>query len=448
MRLTNVAQMRLPFGRLAGYRPMVTGTRGELPVSFDQRRHVEAGDRPGSWMALSLTLPGRVSRADLEAAWLAVVRRHGTLRSVFTDHDGGARLHAVDVAPGTWVEHQIAPGQAVNDAVRGVFDAHCTPYAAPSHYLCLVETAASTTVLIGTDHAHVDMWSLLVIGRDLMTALELAHDDAAAALPPAPPFAEHTQALRSRGRAPEEVHERWRQILEAGGGVMPVFPLELGPPEPQPERVEVRDVLDVAANERFAEAAAREGVSALAAAVSVMTAATAELAGQPLRAVFPVHSRYERAWHESVGWFITNSVLESANPDAAACAAAVKEAVKLGSHPLEDVLEPWGGMPEVPGMFAISWLDLRRLPVTFASHELDAQYVGASIATNGVMLWFISDATGLHLRCRYPDTSQARDHVGGWLDAVVDGLMQAADRTVPDHAVPDPTSGEGAAVVR
>ncbi len=97
--------------------------------------------------------------------------------------------------------------------------------------------------------------------------------------------------------------------------------------------------------------------------LAAMTEVTAELADEPLRAVFPVHSRYDEGWHDSVGWFITNAVLESADPDPVACAAAVKEAMSLGSWPLADVLAPYGGMPAAPGMFAISWLDLGRLPV-------------------------------------------------------------------------------------
>ena len=48
-----------------------------------------------------------------------------------------------------------------------------------------------------------------------------------------------------------------------------------------------------------------------------MTATTLELAGTPLRTVFPVHSRHEDRWHDSVGWFITNSVLESEDVDPA-----------------------------------------------------------------------------------------------------------------------------------
>ncbi|WP_298760653.1 GNAT family N-acetyltransferase, partial [uncultured Nocardioides sp.] len=249
--------------------------------------------------------------------------------------------------------------------------------------------------------------------------------------PPVPAFAEHTAALRERPRAPADVRRRWAEVLGASGHVMPCFPMPLGGSEgPQPERVEVRDVLDVDDSGALGVRARELGVSTLSLVVAAMTEVTREVADQPLRAVFPVHSRYDATWHDSVGWFITNSVLESPDPDPAACAEAVKEAVRLGSWPLEDVLEPWGGMPEAPGMFAISWLDLRRLPVRVDSVGLEAQYVGASILTDGVMLWFVLDESGLHLRCRYPDTPQARAGVGRWLDRLVARLREEAAEQV------------------
>lgn len=427
MRLTNVAHLRLPFGRLLGYDVRVSEPGRELPVSFDQRRHVGAGDRAGSWMALSLELGEPVPRERLAAAWLAVIARHGTLRTVFSPGaDGAPVLHEVAVSPGEWVEEPIAPGEAVNEALRRVLDAACTSYASPSHRLCVLETATGPTVVIAADHAHVDMWSMLVIARDLLAALADLAACRVPALPYAPPFAAHTAALREREPAPDEVHRRWREILAAGDEAMPRFPLPLGPPGAHPERVEVRDVLDVDASAAFSAQARADGVSTLSLAVSAMTEATRELAGAPLRAVFPVHSRYDERWHDSVGWFITNSVIESADPDPAACAAAVREAVRLGSWPLEEVLAPWGGMPEAPGMLAISWLDLRRLPVRVDSAGLGAQYVGAAIRTDGVMLWFILDEGGLHLRCRYPDTDAGRRHVGAWLDLLVSRLRERA----------------------
>ncbi|GEE03794.1 peptide synthetase [Gordonia spumicola] len=427
MRLTNIGHLRLPFGRLFGYDVAVSDPGADLPVSFDQRRHVGAGDRPGSWMALSFRLPDPVPRDDLAAAWLAVIARHGTLRSVFVPSDDGPRLRAVDVAPGGWIEHRIGPGQAVNDVLRSVFDEYCTPYSRPSHRLCVLETATGPTVIVAADHSHVDMWSMLVIVRDLLASLGGRPSDLA------PAFVEHTRALLDRPAAPDDVRDRWAEILSDSGGTMPRFPLPLGSPVMHSERVEVRDVFDVDESAAFSAQARDDGVSTLSLAVSAMTAVTRDLAGVPLRAVFPVHSRYDSSWHESVGWFITNSVISSADPDPTACAAAVREAVRLGSWPLRDVLEPWGGdMPEAPGMFAISWLDLRRLPVRVDSTSIDAQYVGAVIATDGVMLWFILDDAGLHLRCRYPDTDEARHGVGGWLDELVARLRASAHSSAGD----------------
>ena len=461
MRLTNITRLRLPFGRLMGYDVAVSAPGRQLPISFDQQRHVGAGERPGSWMALTFTLPRPVPRERLSDAWLEVIARHQTLRTVFLPGEPGEgpQLRAVEVGPGAWREHEIAPGQEVNAALGEVFDATCTPYARPSHRLCVVETAAGPTVAIAADHAHVDMWSMLVILRDFLTALRIpepaapdadaapAASDApaaAAAEPESAPavaraeqrpdaiapvlgFPEHTAALDRMPPAPPEIARRWAEILGHANHSMPCFPLPLGDPRHQPERVEVREIFDVAGLASFAAHAREAGVSSLAQTVSVMTRITRELAGIPLRAVFPVHSRYDETWHDSVGWFITNSILESPDPEPAACAAAVKEAVRLGSWPLRPILAPWGGMPETPGMFAISWLDLRRLPVQVENAaSLEAQYVSAAIRTDGVMIWFILSEDGAHLRCRYPDSPQARESVGGWLDALVAGMQELA----------------------
>ncbi|GAA3529745.1 peptide synthetase [Aeromicrobium flavum] len=427
MRLTHVAHLRLPFGPLLSHDLTVSEPGPPLPVSFDQARHVGLGDRAGSWMALAMRLPAPVPRDDLAAAWRAVVEAHGTLRTVFVPHeDGPPTLHEVGVAAGDWTEHEVAPGQAMNHALAAVLDAGCRPFARPSHRFCVIETTDGPTLVVAADHAHVDMWSMLVIARDVLSALDQIRAGVDPVPAATPAFSEHTVALEQRPPAPAEVHRRWAEVIESGGGAMPRFPLPLGDPTPQPERVVIRDVLDLESLAAFSARAATEGVSTLALAVAVMTATTRELAGIALRTVFPVHSRYEDRWHDSVGWFITNAVLESPDPDPKACSSAVREAIRLGSWPLADIMTPWGGMPEAPGMFAVSWLDMRRLPVRIDTAGLDAQYVSAAITTSGVMLWFIIDDTGVHLRCRYPDTHVARRSVGAWLDDLVARMRDVA----------------------
>lgn len=427
MRLTNVAQMALPDGRVRSLGVVVPPSRGRaLPVSFDQGRHVGEGDRPGSWMAVAVRLPSAVAPDALAEAWCAVVRRHGTLRTVFSQSPSGeVELHEVDVSPGPWVEHPL-DGRPAREVLREVLDATCRSYSVPAHRICLVEPpdGSRPSLVVAAEHAHVDMWSLVVLVRDLLACLDdvVADRPVGAALPEVPAFAEHTAALAARPPAPGEVRRRWADVLEAEGGVMPLFPLPLGDvSSARPEVVEVRDVLDAEEVERLTVRARADGVRLVAMATSALTRASRALAGRPLRAVFPVHSRYEPRWHDACGWFITNAVLESFDPEPAACATAVREALSLGSWPLAPILAPWGGMPQAPGMFAVSWLDTRRLPVEL-DPALELQYVSARIRTDGVMVWFVVNGSGLHLRCRYPDTPEAREHVGRWLDAVEEGL--------------------------
>jgi mycolipenoyl-CoA---2-(long-chain-fatty acyl)-trehalose mycolipenoyltransferase / long-chain-acyl-CoA---trehalose acyltransferase len=440
MRLTNIAQMQVQPGRVYSYsvcaEPPDPNDSERLPVSFDQERHVGFGSRPGSWMAVSFSLPVHADREVIARAWMEVVERHGTLRSVFLQNEepDGSRpeltLASVVVRPGEWEqlgEGSVLTPPALRAVVREHFDLVCRSLEVPSYRLCVIEDEAGVEtpqVIIGSDHAHVDAWSLLVLTRDLATCIQNLLDgrDPTVDLPSTESFADHTRALEEEPAPPREVVERWSEILEAGGHSMPRFPLDLGDvSEPVGEFVEIRDVFDP---EELAQAeahAAEHKVRLIAVAVSVMTRLAAELSDEPLRAVFPVHSRHGTRWFNSVGWFITNSVLENQDGDYQACYAAVKEAIRLGSHPLAPIMRPCGGMPQDPGMFAMSWLDYRKLPVNVDDH-LNPQHVSAVIRTDGVMIWFVVNHTGMHLRCRYPDTRQARRSMRTWLAGLVYGL--------------------------
>lgn len=431
----SIGSLPLPAaGRVASYAVHTSAdNRRALPVSFDQARHVGAGSRPGSWMAVAVTLPHPADHEVLAEAWLRVIARHGTLRSAFTvGDDGHPLLHEIDVLPGSWVDHPAVPGQAPAAVVQSVLDVTCSPYERPSHRLLVVEADGEQVVIVGADHAHVDAWSMLVLVRDLTTFLtDLGVDGleagtgphlAGTTLLPVPAFADHTADLAAQPPAPEEVHREWADILTRSGGVMPRFPLPLGDVSgPRPDVVEVIDILDARELAAYAERAASLGVRMLPLTVAVMTRVTRALTEQPLRVVMPVHSRSEATWKDAVGWFITNSVLESDSPDPQACAEAVRRTIRLGSYPLAPIMAPYGGMPTAPGMFALSWLDNRRLPVTLPP-GLSPRQLSASMPTDGVMVWLLLNDDGMHVRCRYPDTPEARLSMELWLTSVHDGI--------------------------
>lgn len=446
MRLTHIAQVPFPAGRVLSLVFRATPIEAHpLPVSFDQRRHVGEGVRPGSWVAVSTRLDlaakaGVAARPSVSPvlldrvadAWRAVVARHGTLRTVFSRASSGeVELHEAELGGALWHEHPT-DGSTVADVVRNVLDRTCTPFEQPSYRLLVVlpdDGHRRPVVIVGSDHAHVDLWSLAILVNDFTKALDdLAHDrPAGGSLAPAAAFTEHSALLAAAPPAPAGVERRWQEILAAEGGAMPRFPLPLGDiAEPRDEVVELRGVLDRRGMLAFEERARAEGVRPIALAIAQLAGVTRERSGRPLRAVFPVHSRTEQRWRDSVGWYVTDTVLECADPDPAAAAASVSEAIALGAYPLAPIAARVGGMPHPSGMFALSWLDSRRTPVGI-DPALELQYISAAMRTDGVMLWFMVGDDGMQVRCRYPGTPEAARGVGGWLDAVVDALRDVAD---------------------
>ena len=446
MRLTTVAQMALPEGALHSFAVHATPdpTR-ELPVSFDQGRHVGRGDRAGSWMAVSFRLAQSPRRTVLADAWRAAIARHGTLRTVFSSDGSGVRLHEATVDDGEWRQHDARANGTTREALHALLDAECRPFAAPSYLLALVvpspaEPDPRPVVVLASDHAHVDMWSLLILAHEVRVRADPEGTGDGAPSPgtaPAEPlpaaFVDHTRALAAMPEAPAEVIAHWEDILRAGDGGMPVFPLPLGDvSRSSPAIVEVRDVLDGGQLALLEERARGGGGRILPLVLSELALLFSVLGNAPLRAVFPVHSRNEQRWRGSVGWYITNAVIDVADPDPASCAAAVDEAVRLGAFPLAPIFDRIGGK-EPPGMFALSWLDVRRLPLRIDA-SLEPQFVSAELPTDNVMIWFIVNEDGLHLRCRYPDNAVARATVGALLHDLTTRIVTVAHAASPVRA--------------
>lgn len=153
--LLNVAHL-LPVRPVAGLRrhDVGTGYAAGLPVSFDQRRHVSR--RPARILdGLSFRLPCPVALDDLARAWLAVIDRHGTLRTVFVrGADGELALAEVAIGPGGWVEH-LRRSRARRSTTRCAIalDGACSSSARPAHRLCVLETATGPTIIVAADHS-------------------------------------------------------------------------------------------------------------------------------------------------------------------------------------------------------------------------------------------------------------------------------------------------------
>lgn len=408
MRLTTINSMKLRPGRVLVYNVEATRDAAGPPISFDQRAHCARGPRPGSWMAVSFDLPQPATRTQIAQAYHRLIARHGTMRTAVHNPDAPTLLN-IDISPGQW--HAEAPEDA-RDVLSKLFDERCQPFATPSHQLTVVDhaggdTLTDATIILAFDHTHTDAWSLLVTLRDFCALL------AGEELPPTLSFGEHSQQLARRSAAPKHVVRRWREHLAAG---MPTFPGDLGNISiARPQVVEVFDIFSAEGLARFDFAAQTGGMTNLALLVQAMSRVA------PVRAVFPIHSRKQPhtqagTWENAMGWFITNSVLTYAQGQDVT--AAIRETIELGSYPLAPIMDEF---PTVPGMFAISWLDNRKLPIT-PDAQLHPQHISANFHTDSVMAWFVTNFDGMHMRVRYPDTPQARESVGRWCAGVVGEL--------------------------
>ncbi|AHI04108.1 peptide synthetase [Corynebacterium falsenii DSM 44353] len=447
MRLTTINTMNLRPGIVHSYGVTTRTRSGSVapPISFDQRQHCARGPRPGSWMAVSFSLPRAATLSQISTAYHHLIAHHGTMQTVVVN-PADPRLEVVNVCQGNW--HPETGGMDGDEQfdprpiLREVFDRCCNPFASPSHQLCVVDHRAGTaqatrvgepmedaTVIIGFDHSHTDAWSLLVTIRDFTALLDavISGTDPATVLTPTLGFGDHSRQLVERNGAPEHVVARWHEHL--ADGTMPVFPGDLGDlSEPRSQVVDVVDIFDANELIAFDDASAAQDMSMLGLAVAAMA---------PVKAVFPIHSRRQpltpaETWDNAMGWFITNSILdcpdvgaEPGHADVSHAAAArsimdaIRETIQLGSYPLAPIMEPWGGnVPATKGMFAISWLDNRKLPVDIEP-GLEPQHISAEIKTDGVMAWFVSNDDGMHLRVRYPDTPEARQSVPAWCRKVV-----------------------------
>lgn len=409
-------------------------------------------------MAVAFALPSAATDTQLEQTWLQVIQRHETLRTRVVN-PADPELELVRVSRGQWSAarpshprvHLSSAFTSSTDprcVLREVFDEACDPFSTPSHQMCVVDHSTHTdpqgaslaghgdltpqlftdaTVVIGLDHCHTDAWSLLLLVRDFTTilhAMQTGNSGSVApspVLPPANSFGEHSRNLLARPPAPAAVQSAWKLIMEVNGQ-MPTFPHPLGDlSKPRDQVVEIHDVVDEEGLQSVKTAAQKRGVRLIGVAVAAMA---------PLNAVFPVHSRRQPftppgTWAQAMGWFITNSVIRCSSSDPLEAMKSVKEAIELGSYPLEPLLEPWGGMPHTTGMLAVSWLDNRKLPVQ-VDPALDPQHVSAEIKVNDVMLWFVVNHDGMHMRVRYPDTPEARSNVSSWCQTVCESIREFA----------------------
>ncbi|HVK73992.1 MAG TPA: amino acid adenylation domain-containing protein [Kofleriaceae bacterium] len=211
--------------------------------STEPQREVWLADRLGPEASLaynesvSLDLRGELDVGALRAAVRALPARHDALRATFSAD--GLTLHVAAEPPALEVPlHDLSAlaADARDAALAAIRTRHVTePFELERGPLIraeLVRVAADHHVLVFTGHHIVlDGWSYWVLVKELAALYAHATGARAAALPPAPSFADHALDQAARADAPEvRANERW--WTEQFAGAVPVLELPSDRPRP------------------------------------------------------------------------------------------------------------------------------------------------------------------------------------------------------------------------
>ncbi|MFF1902981.1 amino acid adenylation domain-containing protein [Kitasatospora sp. NPDC058218] len=148
----------------------------ELPLSFAQRRlwFLDRMQGPSATynIPMAVRLTGVLDVDALRAALADVVTRHEVLRTTYPDTGGVPRQHVLDAAagrPALTVTEVSGPGadDAVAAAARYRFD---LAREAPLHAELLLHGPDRQTLVLVVHHIAADGWSVVLLGRDLVTA--------------------------------------------------------------------------------------------------------------------------------------------------------------------------------------------------------------------------------------------------------------------------------------
>ena len=427
-----------------------------IAPSFNQSVHLAGSNDQTVWLAAAFTVPGRIDRAALGAAYHALINRHGTLHSAFDRTPDGITPGGITRASHDPTQLRVIPRSvayetghaAMRDLLWSQLDAACRPFGFPAFLLGAIDREAESTIICGFDHSHVDAYSISIVINDLHRLYHDGPEIGAGELPMCGDFvdfcaAESTAAQVSH--ADPRMRE-WLRFFDSHDNRLPSFPLDLGVAagESARQRTDVREVLDDDEAERFTTFCRRNGASPFAGVVAAMGDAVRRAGGGPqMSLLFPMHTRRAERWRHAVGWFTTNAPLQVISTGdlietVRRTGPALRRAVRLGEIPIPQVLAATGGFrQERSDIFMVSYIDYRGLPGAGRHDDIGAHHISNATTADDAQFWISRTDRGLALRTRYPDTADARRTMAAFLDDVTEKLRSATGRTVSPAVADD-----------
>ncbi|WP_216372948.1 condensation domain-containing protein [Streptomyces tailanensis] len=411
------------------------------PASYLQEAHIRAADalrRSGhwspSWLAIAFELPGGTGIEELRSVFAAWTDRHEALRSRFRLIDGKLRRFTFgrgDLTISPRVVGRFTSGRAVGEYLEAAFDRATDPLAGRPPYLCAAVLREDvTTVVTAFDHSLTDGYSTLQIPYEIHEFHAAARTGRRPGLAPVGSHVDYSAAERLAAAAVDADHPAvgvWRRFLDAGGGTLPVFPLDRGvrPGRLPSAAVRLETVLDTAGADLFEAACEKadgrfhHGLMAACAIAAFETAGVREF-----RTTVPMHTRFEPQWVSSLGWYVNMLPVRIKVSGGDSFADVFSRAAESMRAMRPALGVPSGRACELAGAssaprFIVSYMDMRAVPGREHWAEWNVRALGRSVRGDHLVVWFHHRADdGVSVTAVHPDTPLAGINVGAFLDRV------------------------------
>lgn len=412
------------------------------PPSLQQRayllaaqRNAGAGFRASRLCMISFRLPGVPDRAAMTRCVNAFLRRHDTFASGFTPRtDGGVSRHVIDADLIEFVPelqgafgNSVALREHVQQQTPGPFQWDCFSFG-------IIEHPHSYTVYAAVDHLHTDGISQVHTFVDL---LQLYRSESAGTVIALPPVASHIDYCDREIRVNAELttgssHVRaWRDLLLRNQGDLPHFPLDLGIDNPGYTPGAQVTVPLFTGDEalRFEQVCADNAGRFQSGLLTALALTEYELADKDWYfGLMPVSTRRTPSESVSVGWYTNlvpvavpvgrSNTFAKVVRDAQLSVERARGCTDISLHRVIELIAGERGIRTRPGWSStmVSYLDGRKLSGIEMFDQVHGAFYSNPLNSGEVYLWVNRFADVTSMTVVYPDTVQAHESVGRYLE--------------------------------